>query len=372
VRAACFHAVTGVAIPLLMTMMMTRFFGARRSWTEGLSIAPFALLGGVVFVVPYTLAAVILGPEFPSLIGALVGLPVMILAARRRFLLPRDTWNFPERDRWPAEWTGKLAVSLDDDGDGRPMPIWLAWTPYLLVALLLVATRLIGPLGDALKRVSITWSGVFGTGISASTTPLFLPASVMLLVVVITYFLHGMKPAAMKQAVRDSTRTLLGAAFVLVFTIPMVQVYINSGPSEAPPTDVATLPSMPIAMARWVSDHGGQAWPMFAGVIGALGAFIAGSNTVSNMMFASFQHGIAIDMGYSSATIVALQAVGAAAGNMIAIHNVVAASATVGLLGTEGASLRKTILPTLYYLIVVGLLGLGAVFLLKLSDPISS
>jgi lactate permease len=45
--------------------------------------------------------------------------------------------------------------------------------------------------------------------------------------------------------------------------------------------------------------------------------------------------------------IVALQAVGAAAGNMIAIHNVVAASATVGLLGVEGSLLRKAILPTL-------------------------
>ncbi len=56
--------------------------------------------------------------------------------------------------------------------------------------------------------------------------------------------------------------------------------------------------------------------------------------------------------------IVAMQAVGAAAGNMIAIHNVVAASATVGLLGQEGNTLRKIITPTSYYLAAVGLLGL--------------
>jgi lactate permease len=65
--------------------------------------------------------------------------------------------------------------------------------------------------------------------------------------------------------------------------------------------------------------------------------------------------------------IVALQAVGAAAGNMIAIHNVVAASATVGLLGREGATLRKTILPTLYYVAVIGVLGLLAVY--AIGDP---
>jgi len=68
--------------------------------------------------------------------------------------------------------------------------------------------------------------------------------------------------------------------------------------------------------------------------------------------------------------IVALQAVGAAAGNMIAIHNVVAASATVGLLGKEGSTLRKTILPTIYYLLVVGILGLLAVHVLGVTDPL--
>ena len=72
----------------------------------------------------------------------------------------------------------------------------------------------------------------------------------------------------------------------------------------------------------------------------------------------------------STVVIVALQAVGAAAGNMIAIHNVVAASATVGLLGKEGATLRKTILPAIYYLLVVGTLGMIAVHVLKLTDPL--
>jgi lactate permease len=97
---------------------------------------------------------------------------------------------------------------------------------------------------------------------------------------------------------------------------------------------------------------------MFAACVGALGAFIAGSNTVSNLMFALFQLGVALKLSMPTVVIVALQAVGAAAGNMIAIHNIVAASATVGFLGKEGMVLRRTIIPTIYYLIVVGLLGL--------------
>jgi len=106
----------------------------------------------------------------------------------------------------------------------------------------------------------------------------------------------------------------------------------------------------------------GTAWVAFqSGISLALGAFIAGSNTVSNLMFALLQHGVATALGISAALVVALQAVGAAAGNMIAIHNVVAASATVGLLGQEGATLRRTIIPTIYYLVMTGALGLLAV-----------
>ncbi|MEE3269203.1 MAG: L-lactate permease, partial [Pseudomonadota bacterium] len=74
--------------------------------------------------------------------------------------------------------------------------------------------------------------------------------------------------------------------------------------------------------------------------------------------------------GLSTAMMVALQAVGAAAGNMIAIHNVVAASATVGLLGREGTTIRKTIIPTIYYLVFAGVIAMIAFYVLGVTDPL--
>ena len=359
VRAAVLHAVAGTLIPVLMVMMMTRFFGAKRSWVEGLSVTPFALFGGLAFTVPYLAAAVLLGPEFPSLLGALVGLAVVTFAARRGILVPKDRWDFADRDAWPGEWVSGMEVSSDSAVEQRPMATWLAWAPYVLVAALLVVTRLPQlPAGAALKAVKIPWPNIFGTGITAATTPLYLPATALLAAVVVTYFLHRMSRAAMGRALAASGRVMLGAGFVLIFTVPMVRVYINSG------VNGAGYPSMPVAMAEWVAAHVGRVWPLFAGGIGALGAFIAGSNTVSNLMFSAFQDGVAQRLMISSVWVVALQAVGAAAGNMVAIHNVVAASATVGLLGREGSTLRKTILPTLYYLVVIGILGLIAVYVL--------
>jgi lactate permease len=368
---AVLHGITGTLMPTLMVMMMTRFFGKNRSWAEGLSVLPFAIFGGLAFTVPYTLTGTLLGPEFPSLFGAAIGLMIVTFAARRGFLLPADTWDFAPRDRWPANWFGLDSAVKQQSEEGRRIPTSLAWAPYAVVAALLVLTRLRQlPVGDYLRSVRISWTDIFSTDIAATTSPLYLPATMLLTAVVVTWFLHRMNGRQITGALRESTRVLLGAGFVLLFTVPMVRVYINSGVNAYILPGGEQLPSMPIAMATWVATNVGHVWPLCAPAVGALGAFIAGSNTVSNLMFSLFQLGVATQLAINGAMVVALQAVGAAAGNMIAIHNVVAASATVGLLGQEGTTLRKTILPTLYYLLVVGTLGLLAVYVLNLPDPL--
>lgn len=375
--AVLLHGIAGTLMPTLMVMMMTRFFGANRSWTEGLSIFPFAVFGGLAFTVPYVLTGVLLGPEFPSLLGAAVGLMIVTFAAQRGFLVPRDTWDFASRTTWPAEWSAPnddtLAEPADDEPAGaRRISTALAWAPYALLAVLLVVTRLRQlPVGDLLRASKIGWANILSTGITGSTTPLYLPGTMLIVAVMATWALHRMDGRQIFGSLRDSTRVILGAGFVLLFTVPMVRVYINSGVNAYVVPGGGNLPSMPIAMALWVADNVGPVWPFFAPDVGALGAFIAGSNTVSNLMFSLFQFGVASQLAISGAMIVALQAVGAAAGNMIAIHNVVAASATVGLLGQEGATLRKTILPTLHYLFVVGTLGLVAIYLLQVAAPLT-
>jgi len=138
---------------------------------------------------------------------------------------------------------------------------------------------------------------------------------------------------------------------VLIFAVPMVQIFINSG------VNASSLPSMPIALAEAVARAVGRAWAIAAPWIGALGAFVAGSNTISNMTFSLFQWGVADRLGMETAWVVAQQAVGGAGGNMICIHNVVAASAVVGLVGREGSLIRITVLPMIYYLTAAGLIG---------------
>ena len=363
-QVAITHAIAGTLIPLLMIAMLTRFFGENKSWKEGLAILPIAIFGGLAFTIPYALTGIFLGPEFPSLLGALVGLPIVIFAAKKGFLVPKKTWDFAPREKWPVIWMSKFEMKFDAMTSKIPMSLTKAWIPYVLVAIVLVLTRVNADVKAFVSSLVFSYKNILGEGLNFSMTPLYLPGGILVFVVLITYFLHKMEFKELKAAVGESSKIMIGAGFVLIFTIPLVRILINSGVNES------GFDSMPIAMANFVAMSVGDIYPFFAPMVGALGAFIAGSNTVSNMMLAQFQFGVADALGISTAFIVALQAVGAAAGNMIAIHNVVAASATVGLLDQEGEILRKTIIPTIYYCIVVGIIGVVGMYVLGVTDPL--
>ncbi|MDN5697213.1 MAG: L-lactate permease [Rubrobacter sp.] len=355
VRIATLHAVAGTLIPLIMACMLTGFFGSNRNFGEGLGVWKFALFAAFAMTVPYLFFAATLGPEFPALLGGLTGLFIVVLAARRGLFLPSQTWDFGPRSEWEDDWMGN--VDPDQLTTGRAtMSTVRAWSPYLIVTGLLVATRIPltsegNPLGNWLGGFAITWENIFGTGIADDSIQyLFLPGFMFILAVLATYVIHGMNGAQIARSWRTAGRQIFGAAFALLLALPMVRVFINSGSDY----NSSGLSEMPVVLAEGAASVAGSTWPFFAPIIGALGAFVAGSNTVSNLTFSLFQFSTAQNIGVSESVVVAAQAVGGAAGNMITVHNVVAASATVGLLGREGALIRKTILPMTYYLLLAG------------------
>ena len=353
VKVASLHAVAGTLIPLLMVCVLTRFFGKNRSITEGLAVWKFAIFAALAMTVPYWLVARFLGPEFPTLVGSALGLLIVVTAAKRGFLMPRneELWDFESSEAWPAEWTGSLSLSEEARGHAI-MSQTKAWFPYLIVAGLLVLTRLKQlPFGDWLKSVSFEVPDLFGSGVAVSVQPLYLPAIVFIVAALAASVMHRVPMRGIRKAWSSSAKTAAAASVALVFTIPMVQVFIHTGGGSA------HFEKMPIALAAGIAEMTGTAWPLFAPLIGGLGAFVAGSNTVSNMMFSLFQFGVGERIGVDPAWVVALQAVGGAAGNIICVHNIVAAAATVGLLGREGVILRKTLVPFLYYIILTGALG---------------
>ena len=303
---------------------------------------------------PYLATAFLIGEEFPSLIGGLIGLAIIVSGAKRGWFMPEQSWDFGPQSGWDKEWTGQIAT--EEARDFKPtMSLIRAWTPYVLIGLILVATRVsFLPFRAWLSSVTVSWSQILGyETVNIAIQPLFLPGVVpFMLVALITIVIHGMKAEKVKEAWSDSVHRMKSPTIALFFAVALVEIFRQSANNSL------GYPSMPLAMAETTATLAGNSWPFFASYVGALGAFITGSNTVSDLLFSEFQYGIASELSISRQIIVALQVVGGAMGNMVCIHNIVAVSATVGLVGMEGVIIRRNVIPMLLYGLTVGTAGL--------------
>ncbi len=349
---ASIGVLTGLLVPLALSCLLTGFFGERRSFWAGLAVWRFALCASLAMTIPYWLVAQFIGVEFPSLLGGLAGLALVIPAAQRGWFLPKERFDFPKRDRWEEGWHGSVEAPPEAPGVRR-MSLGRAWAPYGLLALVLVITRLNQlPLKRALSQARIGWMNIFGTTIGVDWDPLYSPGTIFMLVALAAVLLQGVSGQALRRSFRQALGSVTAAAPALLFAVPMVRVFINSGGGAA------GYESMPLVLAAGASAIAGAAWPIFAPWIGALGAFVSGSNTFANMMFSLFQWGVADRIGLSHEVMTAAGSMGGAAGNMIAVANVVAANAVVGLLGKEGPMIRRTVGPMVLFCLLIGIVAL--------------
>jgi len=344
---AILHFLVGFFIPLVIVCVMTKI--AEGSYKKGLQIWPLALFASLIFTVPYVLIANFVGPELPSLLGALIAIPIFIYAVSKGFLVPKETWDFPSYDKWSPDWEGTIKVEQKGTSKTQEISVFKAWLPYILIALILVIGRIkIFGLLPILKSWSIVWKNIFGTSISRGITPLYNPGVFpFIFVALLIPGMHGLNKNKVGEAWRATFKTITPAAIALFFALGLTYIMINSGAATG-------IDSMMLAMAKEAAILFGPVWYLTASLVGISGAFVAGSNTVSDIMFSAFQYGTAKEAGLSVIPVLSLQAVGGAAGNMICVHNVVAALSTVGLTGKEGLVIRNNLLISIIYGLLAG------------------
>jgi lactate permease len=356
---ALIHAPMVMLLPLFMCGFLTRHFSPRRSWREGFSAWPFCLFASCAFLVPYLLLAWYVGPEFPSLVGSLLALTVVVWGVKRGFFLPRQSFSFGPAEEWPSHWSG-IQPPRSRKLPREQMSQLRAWSPYVMIGLILVFTRLpqFG-LKDFLSARTIDFVDIFGFAtVNAAIPYLYLPGLMpFAMVALLTVWFHGMPVRQAAQAWKDSFKALKNPTIALLFAVAIVSIFRGTGIQDNL-LNPHNYPSMPIALAQAIAGLVGNAWPVAAAFVGGVGSFITGSNTVSNLLFAEFQWGVATELGFRQDIIIAAQVVGGAMGNMICIHNIVAVGAVVGLFGMEGIVLRKNVLPFLLYGLLAGAMTL--------------
>lgn len=347
-RVTTFDLVLGTVMPAFLVLVLTVTAAGRRGWGPGLRAAPFAMVVGLVHMATAWLVVATLGPEFPSLLGPLAGFAAAALLLRSGRLLPAEPWALPHE---PAK-TPPPGPALPE----QPLHPVRAFMPYLLLLALLVVTRSRAlPLGAWLSAASVGMRDILGSGISARIQPLYSPGAVFVVCALLSALWLRARWSQLGSAARDAGTISLKTAVALLAAIITVRVFIHSGDSAM------GREAMPMVLADAMASGLGGIWPLVAPWVGALGAFIAGSATFSNMLFALFQLRVATEVDAPATTILALQGIGAAAGNMVCVHNVVAACAVANILGQEGQVIRRTAVPMLLYLVLAGLIGLAAV-----------
>jgi lactate permease len=107
----------------------------------------------------------------------------------------------------------------------------------------------------------------------------------------------------------------------------------------------------------------GVIYPFVAPWIGALGAFMTGSNTNSNVVFGGLQLRTAELLGLNIVIILAAQTAGAAIASVMAPTKIVVGASTAGMEGREGDVMRKV---TVYVVLLLLLISLMAVIGVRL------
>ena len=327
----------GSFVPFMIIATIVSMDGRKRGIKDALNIFPLCLFAGLIFTIPAWLAS-FLGPQLPTLTGALVGLPVMVIAVKKGFLVPKTIYRFQDDPIKEIAETKDTGVSLVT-----------AWSPYILIALALTLSRLPWlPLVGWIRHDNVTVfaMSLFGfEGINWIWRPLnnpglfpFIPVTILFLLMRKTAF------STVKRLTTTTLKSLKHAAIALSFGIALVQImrftdYPNFGAGE--------IGAMTTEIAASLAAIFGPVYPLIAPPIGILGAFVSGSHTVSNVMFFGLQLESAQALGLPMVMMLIASSSGAGIGNMIAINNVIAVVATTGTQGKENELIKGAALPTL-------------------------
>lgn len=327
-RAALINVFAGALVPfmILAFVVRERVEGRWRSFFECLPWATFAALA---FLVPYLLFS-FFGQEFPSLFGAAIGLGFAVISLRCRFLVPNHSFTFSNK-----RVAGAISLTK----------LFYAFLPYMLLLSLLL-------LGKALFTV-FQMTLDLGGGITHSLQS-FNPGFAFLTAIGLLALYKKITPSQLfvwgSEALRPLGKTAVSIFFVSAMTYTIIVSSAASG--------VGMLDSL---MAPLRSS----ALPFFSAYVGAFGSFLAGSATVSNLLFGEVQVQAAQELGFTVSWILALQIVGAGAGNMIALPNILAVQAAVGSQAKESQLLYRLVFPCFAYLFVAT--AFGTTFLYWLS-----
>jgi len=329
----------GAFMPTIVVVVLLTFFGDKRTKKDYIEILPWTLFIGFAYTILAFIYARTLGFEFVTIASVISMLVIATLSVKFGFLVPKNIWKTHETEE--SKITSEMSILR-------------AWSPYAIVIVLLILSRIVTPIKNFTQTfVNLSFNNIFGIeSIDSSLLLLYSPGFILVISALISVYIQKAKGSNIKEASLISFNTVKGAALALIPTLAMVQIFSNSG------INLSDLTSMPVYMATYLGEYLNGVWILLAPFVGELGSFITGSATVSALTFSPVQYQIALEYGLNTDLILSLGLIGGAAGNMICVHNVVSVSTVVNTEGQEGEIIKKTVIPAILYAVLAGLSAL--------------
>lgn len=325
----------------------------------------FILLSILATLIPYLILSRFTY-EFPSLVGGAVGLIVSVILAKKGIGLSKEEVELQNTDKDPnfSSVTYRNTATLHPQNSNLLKATFPLWGTILL----LVLTRIpqiglkglltltdpalhlkLGTLGsfNLSPALVLGLNNIFGTSVSWSHALLYVPSLIpFFLISILTLLIYGdmnKTRSVFKVTIQQMRGPVLALSGALVF-VNLMMMGENHSAVKLIGDNLAHLT--------------GSMWTYTAQFLGAIGTFFSGSNTISNLTFGGIQDAIASDLGLNRTTVLAMQSVGGAMGNMICINNIVAVASVIGLVKVEGYILKRTVQALIVYGIVVGIVAI--------------
>ncbi|WPM05729.1 lactate permease LctP family transporter [Borreliella sinica] len=282
------------------------------------------LLSGMSMAISQVFISKTLGPELPAILGSILSMTITVIYAK--FFGDKDTQNYQSKN--------KNTISLSKG--------IIACLPYILIVIFIV---LVSPLFNEIHEYLKTFQSTIE--IYPEASPLHFkwivsPGFLIVLATIISYSIRGVPILKQLKIFTLTLKKMALSSFIIVCIVAVSRLMTHSG--------------MIRDLANGISIITGKFYPLFSPLIGAIGTFLTGSDTVSNVLFGPLQTQIAENIGANPNWLAAANTTGATGGKMISPQNITIATTTAGLIGKEGKLLSKTVICALCYILSTGLL----------------
>ncbi len=303
-------------------------------------VVGITLIAGVSFVVPELIISYYLGPSLPVIVGCIVSLVCTMLAAKARKNKPI-----------PAEYDmseGVAALRSNPSGgeNGPKMSPVTAWLPFILIfVLLLLTSNLVPPINHALS--------IFTTKAKISTAANAVKASFSWInTPAVWIFIAAIIGGIAQKASGKTVGKALGGTFKQMYkTIITIMAVLALA-------KIMTYSGMIADMAHLFVVLTGRFYPFVAPIIAAIGAFVTGSGTNTQVLLGTLQTAAAKQIGVSEYWLAAANQVGAGIGKIMSPQCVATGVAALGIAGQDSKVMRA-IAKWCVLLLVIGCLLVG-------------